>query len=203
MCRTPSIQQHRRLSKCSGQLLCSYGQINFVVLLMRALEFALNTTVPLAGGINLCAYTFANPRNTSIQTTCFASPIWGSPTFFLNKIDPAQTHAVEVASTRLPLDCHGVTSQLPPMPSDSGIYATHLGGQLPACFISRISSVVRFDSARNCGLKPPFHALRRLVALPSGVVGPAAFSHGLHRLICSACRALRSGVHPFPIVGLQ
>ena len=50
-----------------------------------------------------------------------------------------------------------------------------------------------FDSSRSCCRRPPFQALRETSALPSGVLGPVDRSHGLQRLINSACRCLRSG----------
>lgn len=77
------------------------------------------------------------------------------------------------------------------------------GGQFPTSFICRINSVVRFASTLSLGLNPPLKALCRVVDLPSGMVGPVDCAHGFHVRISAACRARRSGVQPFAIVGLQ
>ena len=69
--------------------------------------------------------------------------------------------------------------------------------------IAASSAFSSLDSARSCARWPPFQALRDTRALPSGVLGPVDCSHGLQRLICSACRCLRSNVQPFAMICLQ
>ena len=69
--------------------------------------------------------------------------------------------------------------------------------------ISASSALSSLDSARSCARCPPFQALRDTRALPSGVLGPVDCSHGLQRLICSACRCLRSNVQGVAMLRLQ
>ena len=69
--------------------------------------------------------------------------------------------------------------------------------------IAASSAFSSLDSARSCARWPPFQALRDTRALPSGVLGPVDCSHGLQRLICSACRRLRSNVQPLTMICLQ
>lgn len=103
---------------------------------------------------------------------------------------------ISASPTKNPAQWPGQLSGLRLQRSGSGIYAVKLlhrlfhpyqaGGQLPTAFISRIRSFVRLASARSCGLNPPLKALRLVVALPSGVVGPVDISHGLHVRINAA-----------------
>lgn len=65
---------------------------------------------------------------------------------------------------------------------------------------SAFSSLVR---SRSWGRIPPCQALRDTCALPSGVLGPVDFCHGLHCLINSACRRRRSNVQPLAMFRLQ
>ena len=58
-------------------------------------------------------------------------------------------------------------------------------------------------SCLNLGRLPPLKAFLATVALPSGVFGPVACCHGLHRCIACACFALRWSVHPLLIALLQ
>lgn len=69
--------------------------------------------------------------------------------------------------------------------------------------ISASSAFSALDSASSCARCPPCQALRDTLALPSGVLGPVDCSHGLQRLICSACRCLRSGVQGVAMLRLQ
>lgn len=69
--------------------------------------------------------------------------------------------------------------------------------------ISASSAFSSLDSSRSCARCPPCQALRDTRALPSGVLGPVDCSHGFQRLICSACRCLRSNVQPFAMICLQ
>ena len=69
--------------------------------------------------------------------------------------------------------------------------------------ISASSAFSALDSASSCARCPPCQALRDTRALPSGVLGPVDCSHGLQRLICSACRCLRSNVQGVAMLRLQ
>lgn len=69
--------------------------------------------------------------------------------------------------------------------------------------ISASSAFSDLDSARSCARCPPCQALRDTRTLPSGVLGPVDCSHGLQRLICSACRCLRSNVQGVAMLRLQ
>src|SRR4029453_3720119 len=60
-----------------------------------------------------------------------------------------------------------------------------------------------FPKSRSIPRVSPLSALRLALALPSGVRGPVDRSHGFQFLISFACRARRSGVHPFAILSLQ
>ena len=69
--------------------------------------------------------------------------------------------------------------------------------------ISASSTFSALDSARSCARCPPCQALRDTLALPSCVLGPVDCSHGFQRLICSACRCLRSNVQGVAMLRLQ
>lgn len=69
--------------------------------------------------------------------------------------------------------------------------------------ISASSAFSALDSASSCARCPPCQALRDTRDLPSGVLGPVDCSHGLQRLICSACLCLRSGVQGVAMLRLQ
>lgn len=71
------------------------------------------------------------------------------------------------------------------------------------CRIAASSAFSSLDSSRSCARCPPFQALRDTIALPSGVLGPVDCSHGFQRLICSACRCLRSNVQGVAMLRLQ
>lgn len=69
------------------------------------------------------------------------------------------------------------------------------------CFLSIELVILR--SSRNSTNKPSLNALREALALPSAVLGPVDFSHGLQLRISAACRARRSDVQPLPMLLLQ
>ena len=69
--------------------------------------------------------------------------------------------------------------------------------------ISASSAFSVLDSSRSCARCPPCQALRDTLALPSAVLGPVDCSHGFQRLICSACRCLRSNVQGVAMLRLQ
>lgn len=69
--------------------------------------------------------------------------------------------------------------------------------------ISASSAFSALDSSRSFCRCPPCQALRDTRALPSGVLGPVDCSHGFQRLICSACRCLRSNVQGVAMLRLQ
>lgn len=71
--------------------------------------------------------------------------------------------------------------------------------------IARTSRCARSASAtsRRRWRTPPFQELSAATALPSSVRGPVDCSHGRQVRISSACRCLRSKVHPFAMLGLQ
>lgn len=58
-------------------------------------------------------------------------------------------------------------------------------------------------NSRSNDRVPPLYAFRETAALPSTDFGPLDCSHGRHCLISADCRALRSGVQPFPMLLLQ
>ena len=71
---------------------------------------------------------------------------------------------------------------------------------------SRISASAWRSSmfrARSCWRTLPLSALRATLALPAALVGPVDRSHGLQRLMASACRCLRSGVQGVAMLRLQ
>ena len=67
----------------------------------------------------------------------------------------------------------------------------------------RISVSTILDSSRNCARWPPRQAFVATFFFPSIDFGPVACSHGFHRLIDSACLALRSGVQVVAMICLQ
>ena len=68
---------------------------------------------------------------------------------------------------------------------------------------ARTSALTILVSSRSCARWPPVQALRLTRSLPSCDLGPVELAHGLHCLINSACRCLRSKVHPLTMILLQ
>ena len=68
---------------------------------------------------------------------------------------------------------------------------------------ARTSALTILESSRSCARWPPFQALRPTRDLPVGDFGPVDLAHGIHRLINSACLALRSGVQVVAMICLQ
>jgi hypothetical protein len=68
---------------------------------------------------------------------------------------------------------------------------------------ARISSFTARVSSRRISQWPPRQALTAALVLPSAVRGPVDRSQGLQAWIAAACLALRSGVQPVAMRGLQ
>jgi hypothetical protein len=68
---------------------------------------------------------------------------------------------------------------------------------------ARTSALTILVSSRSCARWPPVQAFLLTRCLPSGDLGPVDLAHGIHCLINSACRALRSGVQVVAMICLQ